>query len=130
MSAHDAEYFRQRRRAQGIPERDPFRAPRLLQRATELRSLEQLQWPKNLFGDLASIAELMAESAHTGEHTDNVCPCGCRAEHKHNVSQTLRNPYGRGFDVTYFRSEACKNRWNEERRRREGAASLSPDRST
>ena len=36
------------------------------------------------------------------------------------MSQTQRNPYGRGFDVIYFRSEACKNRWNQERQRREG----------
>jgi hypothetical protein len=28
--------------------------------------------------------------------------------------------HGRGFDVIYFRSEACKNRWNQERRPREG----------
>ena len=119
MSTHHAEYFRQRRRAQGIPARDPFCAPRFLQRAIELQSLEQLPWPRNLFGELASIAELMAESAHTSRYTDNVCPCGCRGEHKQNVSQTLRNPYGRGFDVIYFRSEACKNRWNQERRRRQ-----------
>jgi hypothetical protein len=119
MSTHDAEYFRQRRRAQGIPARDPFCAPNFLQQAIELQSREQLPWPRNLFGELASIAELMAESAHAGEHSDNVCSCGCRAEHKHNVSQTLRNPYGRGFDVIYFRSEACKNRWNQERRRRQ-----------
>lgn len=119
MSTHDAEYFRRRRRAEGIPERDSFCASKFLQRAIELQRLEQLPWPRNLFGELVSIAELMAESAHTSEHTDNVCSCGCRAEHKQNVSQTLRNPYGRGFDVVYFRSEACKNRWNQERRRKQ-----------
>ena len=118
MSTHDAEYFRQRRPAQGIPARDPFSERRFQQQATELQRLEQLPWPRNLFGEMASIAELMAEPAHVSEHTDHVCPCGCRAEHQHNVSQTLRNPYGRGFDVIYFRSEACKNRWNQERRRR------------
>jgi hypothetical protein len=120
MSMHDAEYFRQRRRAQGIPERDTFSAPRFQRRATELRHLEQLPWPRNQFGELASIAELMGDSAHHGENADGACSCGCRKEHKENVSQTLRNPYGRGFDVIYFRSEACKNRWNQERRRREG----------
>jgi hypothetical protein len=119
MTAHDAEYFRQRRRAQGIPERDPFSAPKFLKRAIELQRLEQLPWPRNLFGELASIAELMAESAHAGENADGACSCGCRKEHKQNVSQTLRNPYGRGFDVIYFRSEACKNRWNQERSRRQ-----------
>jgi hypothetical protein len=62
MFTHDAEYFRQRRRAQGIPASDPFSAARFQQRATELERLEQLPWPRNLFGELASIAELMAES--------------------------------------------------------------------
>jgi hypothetical protein len=118
MSTHDAEYFRQRRRAQGIPERDPFSAPRFLQRGTKLQRLEQLPWPRNLFGDPASIVELMAESANFSENTDGACSCGCRKEHRLNVSQTLRNPYGRGFDVIYFRSEACKNRWNQERTQR------------
>ena len=123
MSKHDAEYFRQRRRAQGIPERDPFSGRKFLQQAIELRRLEQLPWPRNLFGMPASIAELMAMAAQLSEQPDNnpddVCPCGCRREHKHNVSQTLRNPYGRGFDVKYFYSDACKSRWNRERMRRE-----------
>jgi hypothetical protein len=108
MPTH-AEYFRQRLRARVVPARDPF-ATRLLQRAPELWSLEQLPWPRNLFGELASIAELMAESANASEHTGNVCSCGCRAEHKQNVSQKLRNPYGRGFDVICFHLEACENR--------------------
>jgi hypothetical protein len=106
MSTHDAAYVRQRRRAQGIPARDPVFAPRFQQRATELQRLEQLPWPKNLFGEPASIAELMAESTQlsvsAGENADGACSCGCRKEHKQNVSQTLRNPYGRGFDVIYF----------------------------
>jgi hypothetical protein len=63
MSTRDAEYFRERRRAQGIPERDPFSARKFLQRAVELRRLEQLPWPRNLFGEPASIAELLAEAA-------------------------------------------------------------------
>lgn len=119
MFKHDAEYFRQRRRAQGIPERDAYYAPKFLQRATELRRLEQLPWPRNLFGDALSVAELMDEatrlSEQAGENRDRVCPCGCHREHKHNVSQTLPNPYGRGFDVIYFWSNACKSRWNRQR---------------
>jgi hypothetical protein len=102
MSKYDAEYFRQRRRAQGIPERDAFFAPKFLQRATELRRLEQLSncpGPRNLFGDALSVAELMDEAAQlseqVGENRDDACPCGCHREHKHNVSQTLPNPYGR-----------------------------------
>ena len=117
MSTHDAQYFRQRRRARGIQERNPFSAPRFLQRGTELQRLEQLPWPRNLFGEPASIAELMAESANANEETDGACSCGCRKEHRQNVSQTLRNPCRRGFDVIYFRSEACKDRWNQKERR-------------
>jgi hypothetical protein len=37
MSTHDAEYFRQRRRAQGIRRREPFLARGFMQRAIELR---------------------------------------------------------------------------------------------
>jgi hypothetical protein len=118
MVAHDAEYFRQRRRQQGILPRDPLSAPSFLKHAAELRRLEQLPWPRNLFGENASIAELMAEAAlfEQGVQTsDELCPCGCRREHKHRVSQTLRNPYGRGYDVIYFSSDACKSKWNRER---------------
>ena len=93
MSTHDAEYFRQRRRAQGIPLRDPFCAPSFLQRATELQSLKQPPWPRNLFGELASIAELMADSAHTSEHTDNVCRrCGTRTVEGSMLSTSARKP--------------------------------------
>jgi hypothetical protein len=74
--------------------RDPFFAPRFQQRATELQRLDHLPWPRNLFGEPASIAELMAEAAHDGENADDACSCGCRKEHKHNVPQTQRNPYG------------------------------------
>ena len=81
MFTHDAEYFRQRRRAQGIPARDPFSAARFQQRATEPERLEQRPWPRNLFGEVASIAELMAESAQqrNGQrapaNTDGACSC-------------------------------------------------------
>jgi hypothetical protein len=118
MTAHDAEYFRQRRRHQGIPPRDPLSTPKLLQRGAELLRLEQLPWPRNLFGENATITELMAEAAHLEQGartTDDLCLCGCRREHKHRVSQTLRNPYGRGYDVIYFSSDACKSKWNRER---------------
>jgi hypothetical protein len=118
MTAHDAEYFRQRRRHQGVPACDPLSAPRLLQRLAELQRLEQLPWPRNLFGANATIAELMAEAAQFEQGvriSDDLCPRGCRKEHKHRVSQTLRNPYGRGDDVVYFSSNACKSKWNRER---------------
>ena len=103
----------------GIPARETFSAPAFPGQAIEPKRLEQLPWPRNLFGELASIAELMTESEHGGQNFDGACPCGCREEHKHNVSQTLRNPSGRCFDVIYFRSETCKSRWNQERRRRQ-----------
>ena len=90
MSKHDGEYFRQLRRAQGSPKRDPFLAPNFLQRAAELRCREQLPWPRNMFGEPASIAELLAGAAQpsgqVGQNPDDVCPCGCRREHKLNVS--------------------------------------------
>ena len=120
MSGHDAGYFSQRDRTQGIPERDTFFARNLLQQAIELDRLEQLPWPKNLCGKPASITELLAETAQlsdrTGENPDNVCSYGCRKTHKHNVSQTVRNPHG--LDVMYFWSETCKSKWNRERMRR------------
>jgi hypothetical protein len=119
---HDAQYFRHRRRHQGIPPRDPFSAPRVLQRGAELQRLEQLPWPTNRFRDSATIAELMAEAAQfwqAARISDNLCLCGRRREHKHRVSQTLCNPYGRGYDVIYFSSEACKSKWNRERIGRE-----------
>ena len=62
MSTHDAEYFRQRRRKHGNPPRDPFSTKRFLQRGAELRRLEQLPWPRDLFGEHATIAELLAEA--------------------------------------------------------------------
>ena len=120
MSIHDGEYFRQTHRAQAISARGPFSAPKFPQRATEPPRSEQLPWPRNLYGEPASIAELMAESALAGENADAACSRGYRNEHKQNVSRTPRSPYGRGFDVIYFRSEACKNRWNQERRGRVG----------
>jgi hypothetical protein len=92
MSTHDAEYFRQRHRDQGIPARDPFSAPRFQQRATELQGLEQLPWPRNLSGEPTSIAELMAGSVHAGENADGACPRGCRKEHKQNVSRCRGTP--------------------------------------
>jgi hypothetical protein len=96
MAAHDAEYFQQRRRQHGILPRDLLLAPRFLKYGAELRRLEQLPWPRNLYGENATIAELMAEAAliEQGVQTsDELCPCGCHREHKHRIadpSQTVR----------------------------------------
>ena len=63
---HDAEYFRLRRRAQGIPERDPITNPRFVTQGRELAGMlaavecPALPWPAGLFGD-STIAELMAD---------------------------------------------------------------------
>jgi hypothetical protein len=67
MFTSDAAYFRKRRQAEDIPERDSFCAPKFLQQVSELQGPKQLPWPMNLFGELASIAELMAESAHANQ---------------------------------------------------------------
>lgn len=119
MSKHEAEYFRRRRRSLGIPEREPFSAAKYVKRGLELKGLEQLPWPTDIFGDPVSIAELMAEAAELSgprRCRDNVCPCGCRREHKNNVSQTIRSPYGHSFNVIYFWSSVCKSKWNREGR--------------
>ena len=73
MFVHDAEYFRRHSPAQGIPARGSFSAPKFPPQATEPWRLEQLPWPRNLFGELASIAELMAESEHGGQNADGIC---------------------------------------------------------
>lgn len=81
MSTHNAEYFRHRRRVWGISARDLFSAPKFLRRAAELQCLEQLPWSRNLFGQPATIGELVAEAARLsrqrGKDHDDVCPCGC-----------------------------------------------------
>jgi hypothetical protein len=87
-----------------------FSAPELPRRAIEPYRSRQLPWPRNLFGELASIEELMAEAANPND----VCACGCRVRHRHNVSQTLWN--SSDFDIVWFRSDACKTRWNRMRR--------------
>jgi hypothetical protein len=75
MSGHDAEYFRQRRRAQKTLGRGTFPTTKFIKRGLELKGPEQLPWPRDLFGNYASIAELMAEAAELsgpGECRDGV----------------------------------------------------------
>jgi hypothetical protein len=121
---------------QGIPPRDPFSAPRVLQRGAELRRVEQLPWPTNWFWDIATIAERMAAAAQCGLEArilDDLCPCGCRRVHKHRESQPcptrttpldifsvpsmggLDNPAFGGVDV--LRRATAKNRHDPIRRR-------------
>jgi hypothetical protein len=85
-------------------------APRLPRQATEPHRLKQQPWPRNLFGELASIEELMAEAASP---TD----ADARGSDRRNMSRTLSNPSG--FDVIWFWSDGCKSRWNRDRIRRQ-----------
>lgn len=81
MSEHNAGYFRPRDRADGDSASGPFSAPKFPRRAIEPSGLEQLPWSRNLFGDLASIEELLAEtvrsSARFDENPGDVFRCGC-----------------------------------------------------
>jgi hypothetical protein len=124
MSDHDAEHSRQRRPAHAILERDLFTAPKLRERPIESRQFEQLPWPKNIFGNEATIAELMAELQQPlqngranldNPNLDNLCGCGCGRQHKCNLMQTIRGPYGLGYSVVWFWSDACKGDWNRKR---------------
>jgi hypothetical protein len=71
--SHDAEYFRLRRREQGIRERDPIHHPRFIARGQELTSM--MQEPLLLLA-----------------HTDPAkCANGCGKPHKNNVTLTKSN---------------------------------------
>jgi hypothetical protein len=63
MSKVDRAYIRQHRLVQDDPAADPFSVPEFADSATEQRRLVQLRWPRNLFCEPASIAELLAEAA-------------------------------------------------------------------
>jgi hypothetical protein len=76
----------------GIPACEPFSAPEFSCQAAESWRLEQLPWPRNLFGEPASIADWMDASAQTRETADNARACGCREEHHHNVSPASMSP--------------------------------------
>jgi hypothetical protein len=65
----------------------PVSAPELPRQAIEAHRSQQLPWPRNLFGELASIEELLSEAASPND----TWACGCRGRHRHNVSQTLWN---------------------------------------
>jgi hypothetical protein len=117
MFKPDAEYFR--RRPQGIPGGDSFSPTKFVKRGSELQRLEQLSWPRSQSGEYATIEGLMAKTAQLsgqfGHNPNAICPCGCRREHGNEVPRATRDPNGRGFDVAYFSSNACKSKWNSER---------------
>ena len=72
MSKVDRSYLRQHRLVQDDPAGDLFSVPESAARATEQSRLEQLPWPRNLFGKPASIAELLAEPAQLSEQIDEI----------------------------------------------------------
>jgi hypothetical protein len=50
----------------------------LSQRGAKLQRLKSLPWPRNLFGEHATIAELLTPTAARGEDDpDDLCACGC-----------------------------------------------------
>jgi hypothetical protein len=116
MSRHDNEYLSEAAYDQYVFA-GPASAPELPRQAIEPQRSQHLPWPRNLYGELASIEELMAETANPND----VCACGCRGRHRHNVSQTLWN--SSDFDIIWFRSDACKTRWNLTRMRRQANGS-------
>jgi hypothetical protein len=73
MSSHDAKYFSQRIRAQGTPQCDALTGRRSVKQGIKLQRLEQLPWPRNLYGECATIAELLAENSRpSGQLGDDV----------------------------------------------------------
>jgi hypothetical protein len=112
VSMHDAEYVWRHQWARGIRPHGPLSVPSSLQHGTELQRLRSLAWPRNLFGEHATIEELLApRMARSEESPDNLCACGCGKEHWQHVSRILPNPHGKGFDLVHFWSIACERRW-------------------
>lgn len=73
---------------------------------------EPLAWPRNLFGEHATIEELLAPiESRNAESPDDLCACGCGKEHRQRVSRILPNPRGKGFDLVHFWSISCEIRW-------------------
>jgi hypothetical protein len=74
MSSYDPKYFSQHMRAQGTPQCDALTSSRFVNPGIEPQRLEQLPWPRNLFGECATIAELLAEDSRpSGQRGDDVC---------------------------------------------------------
>jgi hypothetical protein len=65
MYEHDAEYICQYRPAPGVSERDTAPRQKVVERELGFQRPERLSWPRNQFGESATIAELMAEAAQS-----------------------------------------------------------------
>ena len=115
MSRHDNKYLTEAPHDQHILAPGPFSAAELPRQAMEPHGSRHLPWPRNLFGELATIEELMAEAADPND----VCACGCRGRHRHDISRTLWN--SSDFDIIWFRPEVCETRWNRMRRLANGS---------
>jgi hypothetical protein len=65
---------------------------------------KKLPWPRELYRDYPAA---MAQPQQMQKLTaDDLCPCG-RA-HRHLFPRTTRSMYGRGWQVTFYCSDACK----------------------
>ena len=78
MSMHDAQFVSQLRRAQGTGPRGPLLVTPSVQHGTDLQQLKSLPWPRNLFGEHATIAELLAPE-------DGGVQCIASTEPKHSA---------------------------------------------
>ncbi len=116
--AHTAEYFRARRRAQGIPERDGFDHPRFVVQGRELHwlldaPLRDLAWPHNLFGNNVTIEELIAHgevaAPKFGKAPDPMkCENSiCARRHNNAVARVIGDHGNRR--VLWYCTMACRN---------------------
>jgi hypothetical protein len=115
MSMHDAEYVSQRRRAHEVPPRRLLSAAPSLPHGGGLEPLKSLPWPRNLFGEHATVAELLALRAE--DRPNDLCACGCGREHQRRVPRILPNSDGNGFDFVHFWSVVCESKWTWTRER-------------
>lgn len=108
---HDAAYFAERRRAQGIPVRGDYdHLPRFIAAGKELQQLMSaplpaLQWPKDLF-----CVALQQQATRILADGDKCGWKGCNRPHGMNLPLPVRNPYGGGFSHNlYFCSDGCRS---------------------
>jgi hypothetical protein len=116
MYMHDAKFVSQRQKAHGVAPHEPSCAPPPPPHGGGLQRLKSLPWPRNLFGEHATLAELLALRAEVHPKSNLSCACGCGREHRQRLSRILPNPDGNGFDLTHFWSVACESKWMWTRR--------------